>query len=117
MGRKKKKIVEKTRRNNGAGSIYQQANGLWTGKIRLIDKEGNKVRKTVYGHSEAEVADKLVKMSGSYTPLNGQFGKKTFGQLLISIVTPQISGSNTQIARPMISSNIVEISPPCVRSG
>ena len=128
MGRKKKKIVEKTRRNNGAGSIYQQANGLWTGKIRLIDKEGNKVRKTVYGHSEAEVADKLVKMSGSYTPLNGQFGKKTFGQLFEewllvfkkTAVSPRtlegnIINFNTHI-RPYIENmDITEVTAPVVQ--
>ncbi len=82
MSKKKNKVIEKTRRANGAGSIYQQANGLWTGKIWLTNPEtGEKVRKTVYGHSETEVSDKMVKLSGSMTPLNGAFAHKKFGEL------------------------------------
>ena len=60
MGRKKIKVIEKTRRSNGAGSIYQQKNGLWTGKIWVTNPEtGEKTRKTVYGHSQAEVRPKF----------------------------------------------------------
>ena len=82
MTKKKYKVIEKTRRTNGSGSIYQQKNGLWTGKIWLTDPNtGEKVRKTVYGHSEAEISDKLVKLSGSMSPLNGLFAHKTFGDM------------------------------------
>ena len=82
MTKKKNKVIQKTRRANGAGSIYQQANGLWTGKIWLTNPEtGEKARKTVYGHSQTEVSDKMVKLSGSMTPLNGVFAHKTFGEL------------------------------------
>lgn len=70
MTKKRYKVIEKTRRTNGSGSIYQQKNGLWTAKIWLTDPNaGEKVRKTVYGHSEAKISDKLVKLSGSMSPL------------------------------------------------
>lgn len=129
MGRKKIKVIEKTRRSNGSGSIYQQKNGLWTGKIWLTNPEtGEKVRKTVYGHSEAEISDKLVKLSGSMTPLNGIFAHKTFGDmfeewLLVfkkNQVTPRTFESNMRCynlhIKPYVANmDISEVTTPVIQ--
>lgn len=129
MAKKKNKVIEKTRRSNGAGSIYQQSNGLWTGKIWLTNPEtGEKVRKTVYGHSETEVSDKLVKLSGSMTPLNGTFAHKTFGELFEewllvfkkSAVSPRtlegnIRNFNIHIKPYVNKMDITEVTAPVVQ--
>ena len=53
MAKRTKKVVEKTRRGNGFGSVYLRKDGLWTGKIWVTDPEtGEKKRKTVYGKNE-----------------------------------------------------------------
>lgn len=129
MTKKKNKIIEKTRRANGSGSIYQQKNGLWTGKIWLTDpKTGEKTRKGVYGHSKAEVSDKLVKLSGSMAPLNGTFAHKTFGDmfeewLLVfkkNSVTPRTFEGNMRCynlhIKPYVSNmDITEVNAPVVQ--
>jgi len=81
--KKKVKVVERTRRENGTGSIYLQPNGLWTGKIWLTNQvTKERKRHTVYGHSENEVKEKMIKLSGSMSVLNGNGLKhKTFGEL------------------------------------
>jgi len=128
MVKKKYKVIERTRRPNGSGSIYVQKNGLWTGKIWLTNHDGERIRKTVYGHSETEVADKLVKLSGSMAALNGSISNKTFGELfeewlLIfkkTAVTPRtlegnINNFNKHI-RPYIENmDITEVTAPVVQ--
>jgi integrase len=48
------------RRANGEGGIYKRSDGLWTAQISLGWKPGGKrVRKSVYGRTQAEVRDKL----------------------------------------------------------
>src|SRR5688500_13440305 len=48
------------RRGNGEGSIYpRRSDGLWVGSANLGWVDGKRKRKTVYGHSEAEVIAKL----------------------------------------------------------
>ena len=82
MAKRTKKVVEKTRRGNGFGSVYLRKDGLWTGKIWVTDPEtGEKKRKTVYGKNETEVAEKLVRLSGSMEPMNGMLTNKKFGTL------------------------------------
>ena len=129
MTKKKYKVVERTRRSNGAGSIYQRGDGRWTGKIWLTNpKTGEKERKTIYGISEADVADKLVKLSGSMTPLNGNFASKTFGELFEgwllvfkkSAVTPRTLEGNirnfNKHIRPYVDKmDITEVTAPVVQ--
>ena len=57
MARKHKRNA---RRANGEGSIIQRKDGRWAGVILLGYKpDGKPNRKTVYGHSQAEVLQKL----------------------------------------------------------
>lgn len=129
MAKKKYKVIERTRRANGAGSIYLQPNGLWTGKIWVTNPEtGEKVRKTVYGHSETEVSDKLVKLSGSMTPLNGIFQNKKFGELFEewllvfkkAAVSPRTFEANVRLFRlhikPFVGNmDITEVTSPVIQ--
>lgn len=51
---------ESTRKKNGEGSIYQLANGKWTGKLQIGKKpDGKPLRKTFSGKTEAEVRKKI----------------------------------------------------------
>lgn len=127
--KKKNKVIEATRRGNGMGSIYFRKDGIWTGKIWVENPEtGERIRKTVYGKSETDVSDKLVKLSGSMTPLNGLFKNKTFGDLfeewlLIfkkSAVSPRTFESNIRNYRlhikPYVEKmDITEVTAPIVQ--
>lgn len=48
------------KRTNGEGTINKRANGTWMGQIMLGYDENNKrIRRTVYGKTKKEVADKI----------------------------------------------------------
>ncbi len=49
-----------TRRGRGEGSIYKRSDGRWEGRIDLGWLDGKRRRKTVYGRTRQEVADKLI---------------------------------------------------------
>ena len=84
MAKKKTKVVEKTRRGNGDGSIYKRKDGIWTGKVWLEQADGTKARKTVYGKSESDVSKKLVELTGKMNLMkNSMFANKTFGQMFM----------------------------------
>ena len=54
------------RRGNREGSIYKRADGRWEGKIMLGHRQdGKPLRRTVYGKTRQEVAEKLAKLSAS----------------------------------------------------
>ena len=83
MTKKKIKIVEKTRRKNGEGSIYQEKNGLWVGSIWIEQPDGSKKRKKVTAHSQMEVSKKLVELTGRMNALKDtMYSGKTFGELM-----------------------------------
>ena len=83
MTKKKNKIVEKTRRKNGEGSIYQEKNGLWVGSIWIEQPDGSKKRKKVTAHSQIEVSKKLVELTGRMNALKDTiYSGKTFGELM-----------------------------------
>ena len=83
MTKKKNKIVEKTRRKNGEGSIYQEKNGLWVGSIWIEQPDGSKKRKKVTAHSQMEVSKKLVELTGRMNALKDTiYSGKTFGELM-----------------------------------
>ena len=45
----KNKVVSKTRRANGEGSIFQRKDGRWTGYVTLgYKKDGSPIRKFAY---------------------------------------------------------------------
>ncbi len=127
--KKKNKVVENVRRGNGMGSIYLRKDGMWTGKIWVTNAEtGERFRKTVYGHNQSEVSDKLVKMTGSMTPLNGLYKNKKFGELfeewlLIfkkSAVSPRTFESNIRCFKlhiqPYVANmDITEVTAPIVQ--
>lgn len=50
---------KKRRRGHGEGSIYRRADGRWCSVVDLGYINGKRVRKTVYGKTRKEVADKL----------------------------------------------------------
>lgn len=83
MTKKKIKIVEKTRRKNGEGSIYQEKNGLWVGSIWIEQPDGSKKRKKVTAHSQMEVSKKLVELTGRMNAIKDtMYSGKTFGELM-----------------------------------
>lgn len=73
MGLAKEKKETKKRRGRGEGSIYQRKDGLWVAQatVGINPKTGKPKRKTFYGKTRREVADKLTKtlhkvQSGTY---------------------------------------------------
>ena len=82
MATKKNRVIQKPRRGNGEGSIYQEKDGSWRGAIRFEQSDGTKVRKKVSGHSYEEVSKKLVELTGKMNILkNSNLTEKTFGDL------------------------------------
>ena len=47
------------RRGHGEGSIYQRKDGRWTGAVDMGWRDGKRHRKTVYGKTRREVAEKV----------------------------------------------------------
>lgn len=48
------------RRGAGEGSIFKRADGLWVGKVQLgVDENGKRLRRTVYGPTQAKVLEKV----------------------------------------------------------
>lgn len=81
---KKNRVVNKTRRANNEGSVFQRKDGRWAGYISVgFDKDGKPIRKFIYGKTQTEVAKKLSDLSGR---LNSQsydmIEKKNFGELM-----------------------------------
>ena len=61
----RKKVQNRTRRANGEGSIFQRKDGLWCGYITIgFEENGGQKKRYVYGKSKAEVAKKLMNISG-----------------------------------------------------
>lgn len=51
-----------SKRSNGEGSIYQRADGRWSGATYVLRPDGGRVRRQVYGKTRAETATKLRQM-------------------------------------------------------
>lgn len=51
-----------SKRANGEGSIYQRADGRWSGATYVLRTDGGRVRRQVYGKTRAETATKLRQM-------------------------------------------------------
>src|SRR4051794_13769197 len=65
------------RRNPGEGSITQRPNGLWQGALQVDGR-----RRTVYGHSKAEVRVKLAALREQAGTLGALPERHTVGDLL-----------------------------------
>jgi integrase len=50
-----------SRRGQGEGSIYRRVDGRWAAAVDLGWRDGKRVRKSLYGKTRKEVADKLAK--------------------------------------------------------
>jgi integrase len=48
-----------TRRANGEGSVYRRSDGRWTAAHYVLQPNGGRVRRAVYGKTRKEAADKL----------------------------------------------------------
>lgn len=48
-----------SRRSNGEGSIYRRADGRWTAAHYVLQSNGGRIRRAVYGKTRKEVADRL----------------------------------------------------------
>lgn len=67
----KNKIASKTRRANNEGSICQRKDGRWVGVATVgYDNNGKIIRKSVYGKSRMEVAQKLGKLTNRISTNN-----------------------------------------------
>ena len=72
-----------SRRGHNEGSIFQRQNGLWAGQVDLGRVNGKRTRKTFYGATRKEVADRLAaalrdQQLGSLPSA----GRETVGQFL-----------------------------------
>ena len=52
-------VASMSRRANGEGSIYQRKDGRWTGAVYVLNRDGGRQRRQVYGKTRAEVAGKV----------------------------------------------------------
>lgn len=60
------------RRANGEGSLYKRADGRWTGAHYVLQPDGGRVRRAVYGKTRKEAADRLAELvakTGAGIPL------------------------------------------------
>jgi hypothetical protein len=51
-------VAKREKRGNGEGSIYRKADGRWVAQYAIETAQGTK-RKTLYGKTRREVAEKL----------------------------------------------------------
>lgn len=81
---KKNRVVNKTRRGNNEGSIYQRPNGAWSGMATVgYDENGKIKRKAVYGKTRMEVAQKLTELTNRISNDNYDYvSKNTFGDMM-----------------------------------
>ena len=80
----KNKVVNKTKRTNGEGSIFQRKDGRWVGTITIgYDEKGKQKKKSVYGKNQTDVAKKLSEISGKIKNNSYEIIEhKTFGELM-----------------------------------
>ena len=83
MAKKNKKITG-TRRGNNEGSIVQRKDGRWVGVATIgYDDNGNRIRKSVYGKTRMEVANKLTELTSRIEANNYDYVQQnTFGALM-----------------------------------
>lgn len=68
--------MARKRRGKGEGSLFQRADGLWTGTLDLgLDANGKRKRRTIYDKSKAKLIEKLTRLKGE--ALNGTLSDTT----------------------------------------
>ena len=81
----KNKVVNKTKRTNGEGNIFQRkSDGKWVGSITIgYDEKGRQKKKIIYGKNQTDVAKKLSEISGRIKNNSYEIIEhKTFGELM-----------------------------------
>lgn len=81
----KNKVVNKTKRTNGEGSIFQRrSDGKWVSSITIgYDEKGRQKKKIIYGKNQTDVAKKLSEISGRIKNNSYEIIElKTFGELM-----------------------------------
>lgn len=82
------------KRGNGEGSISRRQNGGWAAQYVVYTAEGRKKRKTVYGKTRKEVADKLAKaLSDREDGLIFDAKNLTLGKYLDSWLKDSVQGA------------------------
>ncbi len=84
MVKKKNRVITGTRRGNREGSIYQRKDGRWVGIATVgYNDDGKIIRKSIYGKSRMEVANKLNELTNRIETNNYDYvNKSTFSQLM-----------------------------------
>lgn len=99
------------RRGLGEGSISQRPDGLWMGQVNLGIIDGKRRRRTVYGKTRREVADKLREVQreierGQTTP-----GKETLAQFLerwlADVASQRVKAKTLNSYQQLIRSHII----------
>ncbi len=81
---RKNRVVSKTRRGNNEGCITQRKDGRWAGIVTIgYDENGKQIRKSVYGKTRMEVANKLTELTNRLDTNNLDYiENNTFGGLM-----------------------------------
>lgn len=66
MARIPPKRETRTRRGRNEGSVYQRKDGLWVGSVSLGVHSAKRIRRTVYGKTKVEAAEKLREVQSRY---------------------------------------------------
>jgi integrase len=81
------------KRGNGEGSISRRKNGVWIAQYSVYTLEGRK-RKTIYGKTRAEVAERLIKaMADRDGGIAYDTGKLTVGDYLDRWLRDSVKGT------------------------
>ena len=72
-----------TRLGNGEGTIFRRSDGRWVGEVYVLQPNGGRVRKTVYGRSREAVAGKirvLLSQVASGIPMGSSWTVEAYAQ-------------------------------------
>lgn len=89
-----------SQRANGEGSIYKRDDGQWTGAAYVLAANGARKRRTVYGHTKAQVAAKLRDLitqtdAGVPTAVSG-WTVRTYSEHWLTHIAPSVLRPTTR---------------------
>ncbi|AWT35756.1 hypothetical protein GCM10008956_05330 [Deinococcus arenae] len=87
--------TRKRARHNGEGSLRRRPDGTWEARYTLGHANGKQVRKSVYGRTRAEAADKLKTALNTHAPLTGQTDI-TLADYMARVATQRVSHVNAR---------------------
>jgi len=94
-------------RARGEGTIARRKNGTYEGKLSAKDRDGAPLRKSFYGHSRAEVAEKMREYRARNVGLDARF-RAALGDFLMSWLDSLDVRPNTfKLRRHFIQKHIV----------